>query len=336
MVPQVNSQETLNMPHSQTSPTGHEFRLDPLTREWVLIVGDRQDRPNLPITDCPFCPGGLEAPDDYDTYAFSNRWPALVAGEPTNYDSTAAAGLSNAPAVGAAEVVLYTPEHSGSLATIGVDGCRRVVDLWAERTEALLNTPEISSVLIFENRGSEVGATIPHAHGQIYAFGFVTPLQKIEAQVIAKHGCSICTAEAEPTDADRQRLVHAAEGWSASVPYAAGYPYEILLTPSEHIGSLNLLSDGSRHGLALALNNIVKRYDLLFDAPMPYMMWIHQETSPAAASPGAHLHLHFAPVLRSANTQRFVAAAEIGSRILSNPILPETAAQHLRDALANE
>jgi UDPglucose--hexose-1-phosphate uridylyltransferase len=233
---------------NQPPTTEHEFRLDPLTREWVLIVGNRQDRPNLPTKDCPFCPGGLEAPSEYETYAFTTRWPALVSGEPTDFDAIAAAGGASAPAIGAAEVVLYSPEHSGSLATIGVDGCRRVVDLWAQRTAALLNTPEISSVLIFENRGGEVGATIPHPHGQIYAFGFVTPLQKIEADVLESHGCSICKDCSSKTDAER--VVYDSNGWSASVPYAAGYPYEILLAPNEHIGSLDLLASDSRDALA--------------------------------------------------------------------------------------
>ncbi len=326
----------MDTPPNQSATTEHEFRLDPLTREWVLIVGNRQDRPNLPTKDCPFCPGGLEAPSEYDAYAFSNRWPALVSGEPTDFDAIAAAGEIVAPGVGAAEVVLYAPDHSGSLATIGIDGCRRVVDLWAERTAALLATPEICSVLIFENRGGEVGATIPHPHGQIYAFGFVPPLQRIEAAVLAEHGCSICKDCEAGEDADRERLVYDSNGWSASVPYAAGYPYELLLAPSDHIGSLDLLASDARDGLAAALNSIVECYDRLFDAPMPYMMWIHQETSPATLSPGAHLHLHFAPALRSPNIQRYVAAAEVGSRVLSNPLLPETAAKHLRDALAGE
>ena len=325
-------EEALNQPPT----TEHEFRLDPLTREWVLIVGNRQDRPNLPTKDCPFCPGGLEAPSEYETYAFTNRWPALVSGEPTDFDAIAAAGGASAAAIGAAEVVLYSPEHSGSLATIGADGCRRVVDLWAERTATLLNTPEICSVLIFENRGGEVGATIPHPHGQIYALGFVPPLQRIEAEVLESHGCSICKDCASKTGADRERDVYDSNGWSASVPYAAGYPYEILLSPNDHIGSLDLLASDSRDELAAALNTIVACYDRLFDAPMPYMMWIHQETSPATPSPGAHMHLHFAPVLRSRNVQRYVAAAEVGSRVLSNPLLPETAAKHLRDALAAE
>ena len=102
------------------SDGGPELRLDPLTREWVAIVGGRQDRPNRPADGCPFCVGGLEAPEPYLVKAFPNRWPPF------------------APGRGAAEIVLYSPDHDVSLASIGVEGARRVVDLWAERTDALL------------------------------------------------------------------------------------------------------------------------------------------------------------------------------------------------------
>ena len=110
--------------------------------------------------------------------------------------SAAGDRVRRAPARGASEVVLYSPDHAGSLATIGVDGARRVVDLWAERTEALLARPEIEYVLVFENRGALVGATIPHPHGQIYGFPFVPPVPRREAEVAAEHGCPVCAAVA--------------------------------------------------------------------------------------------------------------------------------------------
>lgn len=314
-----------------TATPGPEYRLDPLTREWVLVVGNRQARPNLPTTDCPFCPGGLEAPEAYDAYAFTNRWPSLAPGDPIDLDGLAATGTTHAPGVGAAEVVLYSPQHDGSLATIGIDGVRRVVDLWAERTTALLARPEVRTVLVFENRGPEVGATIPHPHGQIYGLGLITPVQRREAEVTADHGCAICaTLPAEL--ADGARVVHDGDEWVATVPYAAPYPYALLLTPRTHVGSLADLDDAARDGLAAALVDLVGRYDRLFDATFPYMMWIHQETDPPTAAPGNHLHLHFAPPLRAPGVARYVAAAEVGSGTLQNPVAPEVAAAHLRDA----
>ena len=316
-----------------STPPGPEYRLDPLTREWVLVVGHRQARPNLPTSDCPFCPGGLEAPEHYETRAFTNRWPAVVPGAPVDLAALGldAGATTRAPAVGDAEVVLYTPEHSGSLATIGVEGARRVVDLWADRTAALLARPEVASVFVFENRGPEVGATIHPPHGQIYAFGHIPPVQRREAEVAAEHGCPVCAALATDLEEDA-RVVHAGAEWIAEVPFASPYPYGILLAPRQHVGSLPDLDDAARDGLAAALVDLVARFDRLFDAVFPYMMWIHQETVPAAPAPGNHLHLHFAPPLRAPGVARYVAAAEVGSGVLQNPVTPEDAARHLRDA----
>jgi UDPglucose--hexose-1-phosphate uridylyltransferase len=288
-----------------------EFRHDGLTGEWVAISGARQGRPNLPATDCPFCVGGLEAPEPYEVKAFPNRWPIFSPGEPVDFAGERVAGR------GAAEVVLYTPDHDATMASLGVTGVRRVVDLWAERTEALLARPEIEYVLVFENRGAEVGATIPHPHGQIYAFPFVPPLPAREAEVAAAHGCALC-----PTP-PAELLVHSGHGWRGWVPFASGWPYGTLIAPEAHLAGLPDLDDAGRDGLAAALVDVLGRYDRLFDRPFPYMMWIH---------PGVHLHVHVAPPLRAAETMRFVAAGELGSGTLTNPVEPEAAARALRDA----
>lgn len=311
---------------------GNEFRRDPLTGEWVAIVAHRQARPNLadePATTaegCPFCPGGLEAPEPYDVRAFPNRWPPFRPGPPVVDDPTA----TRLPAVGAAEVVLYTPRHVGSLATIGTDGARRVVDLWAERTAALLARPEVAAVLVFENRGTLVGATIPHPHGQIYAFPFVPPALRTEL-TRSEDRCVVCAALADER-ADGRRVVRDADGWVTVVPFASGYPYGVLLAPHAHTDGLPALDDAGRDGLAGALVDLVARYDALFAAEFPYLMWVHQQPG----DPRAHLHLHFAPPLRAAGVQRYVASGELGSGTLSNPVAPEDAAAALRAAAGGD
>ena len=172
------------------APDG-ELRFDALTGEWVNIVGHRQARPNLPSEGCPFCVGGLEAPDPYDVRWFTNRWPALAPGAPPDLRIDALdATNATRPAVGACEVVLFSPEHDQSLAGLPPEQVRKVVDLWAARTEALLARPEIEYVLVFENRGREVGATIDHPHGQIYGYPFVPPAPATEAQ--HPDGCLVC------------------------------------------------------------------------------------------------------------------------------------------------
>jgi UDPglucose--hexose-1-phosphate uridylyltransferase len=290
-----------------------ELRYDRLTGEWVGIAGARQGRPNLPAEECPFCVGGVEAPEAYDVKAFANRWPMFAPGEPVDLDPAA----GHVPARGAAEVVLYAPEHDATLASLGAARVRKVVDLWAERTEALLARPEVEYVLVFENRGADAGATIPHPHGQIYAFPFVPPVPAREAEVGARDGCALCA------EVPGDRLVTERNGWRAYVPYASAYPYGMLLAPTAHVASLRDLDDAGRDALAVVLADALARLDRLFDLPFPYMLWIH---------PGVHLHLHVAPPRRAAETLRYVAAGEVGSGTLMNPVVPEDAAQALRNA----
>ena len=306
-----------------------DFRLDSLTEEWVTIVGARQGRPNLaavPITreNCPFCVGGIEAPEPYVVKAFANGWPPLHPGAPIDVGGALAhgGGFTRLSARGAAEVVLYSPEHDASLGSLGREGVRRVVDLWAERTEALLARPEIEYVLVFENRGAEVGATVPHPHGQIYAFPFVPPVPAKEAQVAARRGCALCADVPRELDAE-ERIVATEGSWVAYVPFASGWPYGLLVTTGAHAASLLDLDDTGRDELGAVLADVLTRYDRLFDRPFPYMLWIH---------PGVHLHVHLAPPLRQATTMRYVAAGEVGSGTLSNPVVPEAAAAALRSA----
>jgi UDPglucose--hexose-1-phosphate uridylyltransferase len=202
-----------------------------------------------------------------------------------------------APGRGAAEVVLYSPEHDATLASLGEVQVRKVVDLWAERTEALLARPEIAYVLVFENRGAEAGATIPHPHGQIFGFPFVPQAPAKEAAVAAEHGCPVCAALAFERGAG-ERVFYNARGWCAYVPFASGWPYGALLAPHEHVPRLPELGGPARGDLAAALVDVLGRYDRLFGPRFPYMMWIH---------PGVHLHVHVATPLRDRATVRYAA-----------------------------
>ncbi len=299
------------------------MRFDALTGAWVAIVGDRQDRPNQPVVGCPFCVGGLEAPDPYTVRSFPNRWSPLVPGPAIDLAAPAVDDpFARRPARGAAEVVLYTSEHVGSLATIGPAAVRAVVDLWAERTEALLARDEIAYVLVFENRGAEVGATISHPHGQIYGFPTVPPLPRREAEIASARGCPLCTvvpAEVETAT----RVVFDGGDWVTHVPFAAGHPFATVVAPRRHVNDVASLDEAGRDGLAAALVDIVGRYDRIYDTPLPYLMWIH---------PGVHLHVHFAPLHRAPGVLRYVASAEVGAEMLFNPVAPETAAARLRRA----
>ena len=289
-------------PFQSEQATAAGYRIDPLRGAPAWMVPARQGRPNLPSEACPFCVGGVEAPETYEVLAFPNRWP------PFENDR--------------AEIVLYTSEHHESFADLSPDHARRVVDLWAERSAALGARDDVSYVLIFENRGPEVGATIAHPHGQIYAFDIVPPV------VATEYATASSTALSAPSD-DVMVATHGE--WSAWVPLAASWPYELLLAPSSDVPDLPSLNDNERSNLASLLIDCIGRLDALFDAPMPLMMWFHQRPFDSVERAPLRVHAHIAPLLRSAGTQRFVAAGELGSGVWFNPVEPVTAAAQLRD-----
>ncbi len=143
-----------------------ELRIDPLTGVQVQVTGSRQKRPNRPTSGCPFCVGGVEAPDPYEVKAFTNRWPSFPDDR--------------------CEVVLFAPDHDSELRTLPPEHVRKVVDLWVERSAALGARDDLAYVLVFENNGADVGATIPHPHGQIYSYPDVPALPATELARLAQ------------------------------------------------------------------------------------------------------------------------------------------------------
>lgn len=284
------------------TPTGSGVLRDSLTGQQVLIAGHRQGRPQGPAAECPFCPGGTEAPDPYDVRAFPNRWPALP---------------------GASEVVLYTPRHTSSLAQLSQGEVRKVVDLWAERTGELGRRADTGYVLVFENRGGEAGATVDHPHGQIFAFPEPPDLPLRE---LSSGTCALC-AERAPDEL----VVLETRGWRTWVPPAAAWPYELRLAPREHLPDLPSLTAESRDELAWMLGEALRRLDRVGGGAMPSMMWIHQRPT-RGHWPQAHLHLHATGLWHAPGRRRHIAAGEHGSGVMVNPVAPTVAARMLREA----
>lgn len=277
----------------------HEVRIDPYTGSVVHIVGSRQGRPNLPMVGCPFCPGGLEAPEPYDVRWFRNRWPAMPGDR--------------------CEVVLYTPIHDATFWSLGAAGARKVVDLWAARTDELGSRDDVDYVLVFENRGPEVGATIPHPHGQIYAYDHVPERPR---RLLEKGWAP------EPDPGERLLAEH--DGWRAWVPHAAVYPFAITLAPTTRVPDLVSLDDAGRDGLAAMLVEVLEAADRLWEQPLPYMMWFNQRPQGGGAWPDAWLNVEIVSPWRRAGVQRFIAAAEVACAEYFNPVIPEVLAEQLQ------
>ena len=271
-------------------------RIDPYLDTVVHIVEARQARPNLPDDGCPFCVGGLEAPDPYEVKAFPNRWPALGDGN--------------------CEVVLYSPHHDATFHGLGTAGVRRVVDLWADRTSALLARPGTEYVMVFENRGAEVGATISHPHGQIYAFDH-TP------ERVARMFAAGWTP-----DASTDRSVTANDHWTAATPVAPVFPVSVCLAPRVLTGRLPDLSGEQRNGLAGILVDVLARLDRLYGTPLPYMLWVNQ--APRTGAGSDWMNIEIVSPWRSKGVPRHIAAAEVAGGEYFNPVNPEDLAGRLR------
>jgi UDPglucose--hexose-1-phosphate uridylyltransferase len=286
-----------------------DLQIDPLTGATVIIAGSRQGRPNLPTAGCPFCVGGLQAPEPYETKSFVNRWPSI--GE------------------GRSEVVLFSPDHDASLATMPTEAVTAVVDLWAARTEALGARADVSYVLVFENHGAAVGATIPHPHGQIFAFGDIPPVPAQEL-ALAEHGCTHC----EGPPPEHLVATHGAgsTAWRAWVPAASPHPFGLVLAPVTHEGALPDLDHAARAALAHLLGDVLARLDRHFAASTPYMLWFHQRPYDGQPWPQAHLHAEIVPLWRAPGVPRYVASGELGSGVFINPVEPPAAAAALREA----
>jgi|SRR5690554_843748 len=317
-----------------------ELRWHPFLEEWVITATHRQDRTFLPPKDyCPLCPtkqGGFptEVPrDDYDIVVFENKFPSLqrVPPEP-GVESTPFSPVKSA--YGRCEVVLYSPEHTGSLAGLEVSRIQHLIRVWQDRYLELGADDNIKYVLIFENKGEEVGVTLHHPHGQIYAFPYIPPNIQKELSAAKKFytedgRCLFCeTMAAEYKDG--RRIVFEGHRFVAFVPFFARYPYEVYLAPKRHLPSIAELTLEDRRDLALVLKGLLLKYDSLFNFSFPYIMGIHQAPTDGGAYPYSHLHFEFYPPYRTEKKLKYLAGCEMGAGSFINDTMAEEKAAELR------
>jgi UDPglucose--hexose-1-phosphate uridylyltransferase len=327
-------------------PTAGTMRLDALTGDWVSIADHRQNRTFLPPTDeCPLCPSGggtmpSEIPaHEYDVVVFENRFPSFASG------STAAAPVGNpllvyAPALGRCEVVCFTSDHKASFSSLSPARARTVVDVWADRTRELSAIEAVEHVFVFENRGEEIGVTLHHPHGQIYAYPFVPARTASLLRVATAHhqrtgrllGADLLAAELDAAS----RVVIRGTAWTAYVPYAARWPVEVHLVPNRDVPDLVALDDDERDELAEVYLDLLRRLDRYYQAPggapiaLPYIAGWHQ--APARRGRDvSRLHLQVMSVLRAPGRLKYLAGSESGVGAWINDVSPESVAARLRE-----
>ncbi|HUR77880.1 MAG TPA: galactose-1-phosphate uridylyltransferase [Acidimicrobiales bacterium] len=318
-----------------------ERRRDPLTGDWRTFASHRQDRTFLPADDeCPLCLGSANGEidtDDFDVLVFDNRFPSFTVAPPP--PSLAGSELYDvAPALGAAEVVVYAKEHELTLADLGVERIRGIIDVWADRYAVLGARPDIEYVFVFENRGEAVGVTLQHPHGQVYGYPEIPPLPRRELDTgrahMSQHGtCLVCDVVAQERS-EASRVVAHERTFVAYVPFAPRFPYEVHITAHRHATSLLDLTDPERDDLAALLDTVVRCYDRLFGFVLPYVMSVHQApTDDGGHLDVAHLHVELTPLHRSATKLKYLAGSEMGAGAFISDVAPEEAAQRLRDSL---
>lgn len=325
-------------------------RYNALTGDWVIVSPHRTQRPwqgqverlapdRSPSYDasCYLCPGNERAgghrnPAYSSTFVFDNDFAALLPRtEPFDFER----GLLRARGEqGLCRVLCFSPDHSLTVSRMSDAALALVAAEWGRQTAELSSIPFVRTVQIFENRGQMMGASNPHPHCQIWAtesipFEHAREFETQQAHLRQHGACLLCTYLAQETAAG-ERIVCENDSFVALVPFWAVWPFETLLLPRRHTGSLDQLAAAEQLDLANLMRRLTTRYDNLFESPFPYTMGFHQRPAGGGGHPHVHMHAHYyPPLLRSATVRKFM----VGFEMLGGPardITPESAASRLR------
>ena len=317
------------------------LRQDPLTGEWISIAAARQNRAFLPPAEldplAPSTPGNLtEIPGNYDVAVFENKSPSFGPGLPgpgaySDADLDAIGLGRSLPGYGRCEVVCFGPQHTGSWADFSLSRARTVIEAWADRTAALSLEPGVRQVYVFENRGPEIGVTLNHPHGQIYAYPYVTPRTKNLLASIASYGPSLMGDILE-FEAKSERVLIAGEHFTVFVPFAARWPVEVHMLAHRPVPDLAATTAGERAEIAVLYRRVLRALDRLYSTPTPYIAAWHQAPVHVGRDQ-VRLMLQVTSPRRAADKLKFTAGSETGMGAFIGDIEPEAAAARLREAL---
>jgi UDPglucose--hexose-1-phosphate uridylyltransferase len=304
----------------------------------VIYAGHRQHRTFLPPpeynplarTTTPEQPTELPS-GEYDVAVFENLFPTLF----PSSEPAPKLIVPSGPAPGSCEVVVYTPDPKSSLGALPLWNVELVVHAWAARTRALGERDDVLYVMPFENRGVEVGVTLHHPHGQIYAYPFIPPIPARELSLALAHysstGRTVLEDHVRLEREEGSRLVYDGPHATAFVPAFARYAYEVWVLPRRPVAFLHQLNDDERHDLARALKSVLAKLDALWAHPMPYLMAVHQGPTDGRPHPEAHVHVEIYPALRMKGRLKYLAGSEMGAGAFTADTFPEEKAAELRN-----
>lgn len=326
-------------------------RLNILTGEWVQVSPHRTKRPwqgqvekvneaVRPQHDetCYLCPGnermnGEPNPKYEATYVFDNDFAAIQKEvETVDFSDELLRGKTEK---GLCRVVCFSPRHDLTLPEMSVDHIEHVVQMWRAQFTELGALSYVNHVQIFENKGTVMGCSNPHPHGQIWA------QESIPVEVAKKHTQQnayysehkkvLLQQYLEQELKRGERILYENDHMVVLVPFWAVWPFETMVLPKKAAQDISSLTPDEITAFADALKWITTRYDNLFEISFPYSSGIHQAPTDGQEYPAWHWHMSFyPPLLRSATVKKFM----VGYELFANPqrdITPEQAAERLRD-----
>jgi len=326
---------------AEEQPGIGELRLDPLVNEWVVMAAHRQGRVFLPPKElCPLCPttGELhtEIPEsDFEVVVFDNRSPSL---RPPDGDfalpDMVGSDTDEGVAAGKCEVICFTADHGGSFKVLSPQRVRTLLEAWRDRTRELSQNQFIEHIAPFENRGEEIGVTLAHPHGQIYAYSYL-PARVIKMLAVAeahhaKTGRVLFDDVVARELRDEVRIIAKNEHWVAYTPYASRYPFEIHVAPLQPVADLAELAPAACDSFPSIAIEVMQRLDGVFGIDMAYIAAWHQ----APVRQGRdllRLHWQITSVRRAPGKLKYLAGSESAMGAFIMDMKPEQSAQQLKD-----
>ncbi len=305
-----------------------------------MVASHRQSRPQMPKDWCPFCVGSGKVPEEgYDVFRYPNDFPALSVMPPVPDDVMSDPLFVTRPAYGRCEVLLYSPEHHGAVKDLDDAHVHRLAQMWRETFDDMRADPNIKYVYLFENKGTAVGVTMPHPHGQAYGYSFLPKKLEQELDSAIEYWkenrrclfCDLLGAE----EKDGRRILFKSEDFVVYVPFYSPVTYGVHVAARRHVPDIGRMTKAELDGLGEIVRGVAGMYDSLFDTSFPYMMCMHNAPVNGDCpdvNKAYHFHIEFVPPMRSATVQQFFASSETGAGAFCNPNCPEDKAKELRAA----